>query len=84
MTVHHLKVHPAQYAALRWGGKTFEFRRNDRGYVVGDILHLAEWDPEAASYTGREGTYRVTYVMGPGFGLPAGYCVMAVVAVVQP
>jgi hypothetical protein len=36
--IHYLKIDPNQLDALRFGGKTFEIRNNDRGYEVGDIL----------------------------------------------
>lgn len=44
-TTHQLKVLPPYMDALLAGSKTFEVRRNDRGYQRGDVLVLREWHP---------------------------------------
>ena len=77
--IHELKTWPAPFQALVEGAKTFEFRKNDRGFEVGDTLRLLEFDPIIARYTRRETHCDVTYLLrGPAFGLPKGYVVMAV------
>lgn len=43
--VHELKVAAPYFDALVSGAKTFEVRRNDRGYQRGDVLRLREWHP---------------------------------------
>lgn len=43
--VHELKVWPEFFDPLDRNEKTFEARRNDRGFKVGDILHLREFVP---------------------------------------
>lgn len=51
------------------GTKTFELRRDDRGFQVDDRLILCEWDPETEAYTGRRARFSVTYVTdGAAFG----------------
>lgn len=42
---HDLKVAPPYFDALVSGAKTFEVRKNDRGYQRGDLLRLREWHP---------------------------------------
>lgn len=68
---HKLKIHPEHLEALQSGAKTFEIRRNDRGYEVGCILDLREWCPVKEDYTWRELMCRVTYMTDyeqkPGF-----------------
>jgi hypothetical protein len=84
MKTHELKCWPVYFSAILDGSKTFEFRKNDRGFAVGDTLHLREWAPTAVDstsvageYTGRETRRRVTYVLlGGSFGVAAGYCVL--------
>ncbi len=58
--IHELKCWPIYFKALLDGSKTFEVRRNDRNFAVGDLLALREW---VGNYTGRQITARVTYVM---------------------
>jgi hypothetical protein len=43
--VQDIKCWPEYFQAVWIGDKTFELRRDDRGYAVGDILHLKEWSP---------------------------------------
>lgn len=57
-----LKTWPVFFKALVDGTKTFEVRNNDRGFLVGDILILKEWDPDTEKYTGRVEKRRVSYV----------------------
>ena len=71
---------PGPFQAMVEGDKTFEFRKDDRpgGYQVGDVLCLYEWDPERGNPTERCLLKAVSYVLrGPDFGVPVGYCVLA-------
>jgi len=78
MAEHDLKCWPVPFDATERGEKRFEFRKNDRCYMVGDTLVLRRWDPHSESYTGRWLRRRVTYITrGPEFGCPVGYCVMS-------
>lgn len=62
MKIHHLKVHPQFYGALRRGDKTFEIRFNDRDFHTGDVLILEEFDPSDEQYTGQCVVRQVTYI----------------------
>jgi hypothetical protein len=46
MREHRLKCWPNAYAAIRAGRKRFEWRKDDRGFEVGDVLVLKLWDPQ--------------------------------------
>lgn len=80
MRTHTLKTWPAFYSAVIDGSKTFEVREDDRGYAVGDTLHLREWEPEGSgTLTGREATCRVTYILHGGrFGIAPHMVVMGI------
>jgi ASC-1-like (ASCH) protein len=41
---HELKIYPKYFEDVILGKKTFEIRKNDRKYCVGDVLLLKEWD----------------------------------------
>jgi len=62
MTIHELKCWPEGFQAVVDGRKPFEVRKDDRGFEVGDTLHLREYDPDVGTYTGRETDVRVTYI----------------------
>jgi hypothetical protein len=75
---HTIKCWSAQFQAIVDGVKTFEFRKDDRGYQVGDLLELVEWFPEE-NRSGRGRSVQVTYILrGPNFGMPDGYVVMSI------
>ena len=48
---HELKILPQFYRAVLEGRKTFEVRKNDRHYCVGDFISLAEYDPDYCGAT---------------------------------
>lgn len=76
--VHDLKCHPKPFEDLLSGNKTFEFRKNDRNFNVGDILILQEWDPETEDhYTGRNVRRRIKHILSEGYGLPEGFCILS-------
>jgi hypothetical protein len=85
MTLHELKTWPLYFAAVANGSKPFEVRKDDRGFAVGDVLWLREWDPATQEYTGEECSAVVTYVLRdypPAIG--AGYAVLGVEGVPPP
>lgn len=94
--VHELKTWPGHFDAVAEGRKTYELRRDDRGYAVGDVLRLREWDPiqvphvtrdyRPRGYTGREIERVVTHVLrdAPGFGLADGFALLSLAARTTP
>ena len=58
---HDLKILPQYFEAIKNEEKTFEVRKKDREYQVGDYLVLQEWD--GTNYTGREIIVEVTYIL---------------------
>ncbi len=59
------------------GEKTFEVRRDDRGFQIGDILRLKEYIADENKYTTRYIDAEVTYILyGGQFGIETGYVVM--------
>lgn len=82
---HELKTWPEFFEAVVDGRKTFEVRKNDRDFRVGEALVLREWDPAVATdageegYTGRSLRCGIAYVMAGGrFGVGARYCVLGI------
>jgi len=73
MTIHELKTHMPFFQEIVQGEKTWELRRNDRGFEVGDVLHLREYDPVSSggTYTGADAFVVVTRIRGD-WNLPVG------------
>ena len=77
--IHELKTWSEYFEEVFMGHKTFEVRKNDRDFKVGDTLILKEWNDFREIFTGRELTKTVTYVFkGGSFGLEEGFVVMAI------
>lgn len=47
---HELKTWPEYFFLVLIGIKTFEIRKNDRNFEVGDTLILQKWNPETNQY----------------------------------
>lgn len=85
MKIHELKCWQESFLPILQGKKLAEFRRNDRDFKKGDVLHLREWQPEdplasnpTAHYTQRECLLSVLHIVhGPSFGVPEGYVMLS-------
>lgn len=75
---HELKLLTAYFQDVWDNKKRFELRKDDRGYKVGDLLALREFDGE--KYTGAAIVVRVTHILRncPEYGLADGYCIMSI------
>lgn len=78
---HKLKILPQYFKAVQEGTKTFEVRKNDRGFKVEDTLLLREWNKKdlqrESNFTGQEITKEISYILEGGqYGLEEGYCIL--------
>ena len=80
MATHRLKTWPQYFDEVYACTKTFEIRKNDRDYKVGDELVLERYDPvNGYDKPVMEITKTVTYILHGGqFGLQEGYVAMAI------
>jgi ASC-1-like (ASCH) protein len=69
---HELKIYPKYFEAILDGKKTFEIRKNNRNFHVGDSIVLREFDN--IKYSGREIHATIKYMLDDTFiGLEEGY-----------
>lgn len=74
MAKHELKILPEYLEAVVDGSKTFEIRKNDRGFSVGDTIFLNEFD--GVKMTGRWTERVITYITD--YEQKEGYVVMGI------
>ena len=80
-TQHHLKTLDMFFDAVKDGRKTFEVRKNDRGFQTGDILVLDRYEetPIGLRQTVpfRTVRKRISYLLQGGqYGIDPAYCVL--------
>lgn len=75
---HRLKTIQPFYEDVVHERKRFEIRKNDRGFAVGDLLVLDEWDADEKGYTGSFVVRRITYMVQGVYGLPDDVCVLGI------
>ena len=79
MKHHELKCWLSAFEEVALGVKTFEARKDDRGFNRGDVLQLREFDQYLQEYTGRTISARVTYLLrGSTYGLGDDLVVMQI------
>lgn len=76
MKTHDLKILPEYFEAVTSGMKTFELRKDDRGFATGDHVVLWEWDGE---YTGRSIGFDIGFVLRGYTDLEEGYVIFGLV-----
>lgn len=77
--IHEIKLDIQFCDAVLRGEKTFEVRRNDRGYQKGDLIKFVPvgicFIP--VSHPIQDKVYEITYVLS-GWGIQEGFCVFAI------
>lgn len=73
--IHQIRLGASFFEDVLSGRKSFELRKNDRGYKQGDILEMMEFAD--GKNTGRMVRVFVTYLLEDFTGLEDGYCIMA-------
>ena len=74
--IHELIIRPEFFEACTSGKKTFEVRRNDRPFEIGDYLALNEWNGE--NYTGRCALFDITYILSDTEYCKPGYAILSI------
>lgn len=74
--IHQLKIGASFFKDVCTGKKSFEIRKNDRNYQVGDMLELIEYSD--GNSTGRTVKVCITYILEDYTGIKEGYCIMAI------
>lgn len=74
---HDLKIKTKYLNDIWSGSKTFELRKNDRGFNIGDTLRLNGF--EDGDYTGESIEVTVTYILPGGeYGLDKEYVILGI------
>ena len=72
--IHQIRLASTYFDDVVSGKKSFELRKNDRGYKEGDFLEMLEFTD--GRNTGRSVQVLVTYLLENYTGLEEGYCIM--------
>lgn len=81
--IHTLKTIPPFFDHVRNGDKTFELRKNDRPFKVGDTLVLQEYDPTKDEFTGCEEKRRITYILVDWTGLDRDFVILGLESILS-
>lgn len=80
MKTHDLKLSIEFCDAVLSGEKTFEVRKNDRGFQTGDLIRFIPTDGTIREHAKHEisgHTYKITYILN-GWGIKNGYVVLGI------
>jgi hypothetical protein len=76
--VHQLKTIDPYFTSVKNGEKTFEVRKFDRDYQVGDFLDLVHYNP-STNQLGERISKRITYMLTDQPYVPDGYVILGMV-----
>lgn len=74
MKVHNLKIKPQYFKDVVSGIKTFEVRKNDCNFKVGDLMVLETYDNE--KFTGDFVNTEITYILDDPKYCKKGYVIL--------
>lgn len=72
---HELKTQQPYYDDVLSGRKSFELRRDDRDFKLGDLLLLREFNPRYG-FTGETQSFDIVYILRNSQFLKEGYCAL--------
>lgn len=83
LKVHELKIQQDYYENVFNGRKTFELRKNDRGFQVGDLIQFRVLGKNLFGLDNSILTpqlYVITYILEnvPEYGLDKEYCILGI------
>ena len=87
MKLHELKIKHEYLIEVDMGRKTFELRKNDRDYQVGDLIHFVDIkdtkqndECDCDIYIDNNTLYKITYILKnvEQYGLDKDYCILAI------
>ena len=87
MKIHKLKLNAKYYEDSERGIKTFEIRKNDRDYKIGDVLELREYFEDIRGlgcYTGNVHWKIITYILDDDLYLAPGYVCLGLSPIAEP
>ena len=74
--VHSLKTEKVHFINVIEGRKTFEVRKNDKEYRVGDLIALNEWDKDKQRYTGNSCICYIDFILNDDNYCKEGYVIL--------
>lgn len=84
MKLHELKIKDEYFKEVLRENKTFELRKNDRDYQVGDLIHFVDIDGNNhiignPAYN-KKLVFQITYILKgvPEYGLDKDYCILGI------
>lgn len=88
MKLHILKIKYEYFMDIGCGRKTFELRKNDRDYKVGDLIHFVDVNEQKnkskphnmLSMIDYDNVYVIDYILTdvPEYGLDKDYCILGI------
>lgn len=80
MKFHVIKIVEEYLYDILYEGKTFELRKDDRGYEVGDLIHFVDTSGNEFKSFHKDLVFRITYILRdvPQYGLDKDYCILAI------
>lgn len=82
MKLHKLKIKYEYLIEVESGNKTFELRKNDRDYKIGDLINFVCVDNETEEeiILNTTSIYKITYILKDvqQFGLDKDYCILSI------
>jgi len=76
--LHALKTERPFFAEIISNKKTFEVRKHDRPFMVGDDVCLQEWDTELKQYSGEEWYGTITHILADDRFCKKGFCILSI------
>lgn len=79
MRLHELKIKEEYYDEVKLGLKTFELRKNDRDFQVGDLINFNVIYDNGYIEKPDE-VYKIIYILKgvPQYGLDKDYCILGI------